>query len=50
MLYILRITSSEYTSEHHYLGQIFLHDLDEIGHGEIHDIMSPCGFQDDIWP
>lgn len=48
--YIFKIISSGYTQRSHYLCQIFLHDLDEIGHGKIHDIVPPGSFQDNIWP
>lgn len=47
ILHILRLISSQ---RRHYLCQVLLHDLDEIGHGEVHDVVPPCSFQDNIWP
>ena len=33
-----------------HLARVFTHDLDHVWHGEVHDIMSPGQFHDDIWP
>lgn len=33
-----------------YLGQVFPHDLDEVGHGEVHDVVSPGRLQDHVGP
>ena len=32
-----------------YLSGVFSHDLYQIGHGKIHDVMSPRQLKDDIW-
>ena len=31
-----------------YLRSVFSHHLDEIGHGEVHDIVSPGQLEDDV--
>lgn len=33
-----------------YLGQVLLHDLNEVGHGEVHDVVPPGGLQDHVRP
>ena len=31
-----------------YLSGVFSHNLDEVGHGEVHDVVFPRQFQDDV--
>ena len=31
-----------------YLGGVFPHDLDEVGHGEVHDVVFPRQLEDDV--
>lgn len=33
-----------------HLREILPHDLDEVWHGEVHDVVSPGGFQHHVWP
>ena len=32
-----------------HLGDVLPHDLDHVGHGEVHDVVSPGELQDDVW-
>lgn len=33
-----------------HLEEILSHDLDEVGHGEVHDVVLPGGLQHHVWP
>ena len=31
-----------------YLSSVLAHDLNKVGHGEVHDVVLPCELQDDV--